>query len=70
LRILGIVCDTHDTGVAVLEEGLPALVLEEERLNREKHTQKFPHLSLEAAFSQLKLGIGDIDVITTPWDTR
>jgi hypothetical protein len=70
LRILGIVRDAHDTGVAVLEEGLPALVLEEERLNREKHTQKFPHLSLEAAFSQLKLGIGDIDVITTPWDTR
>src|SRR5204863_7845828 len=25
---------------------------------------------IEAAFSQLKLGIGDIDVITTPWDTR
>jgi carbamoyltransferase len=70
LRILGIVCDTHDSGVALLEDGIPALVLEEERFSRQKHTLKFPLLSLEAAFAELKLGIGDIDVMTTPWDTQ
>jgi carbamoyltransferase len=70
LRILGIVCDTHDSGVALLEDGVPALVLEEERFSRHKHTFKFPLLSLEAALAELKLGIGDIDVMTTPWDTR
>jgi carbamoyltransferase len=70
LRILGLVCDTHDSGVALLQDGVPALVLEEERLSRVKHTVKFPLLSLEAALAELKLGIGDIDVMTTPWDTR
>jgi len=70
LRILGIVCDTHDSGIALLQDGVPALVLEEERFSRQKHTFKFPLLSLEAAFAELKLGIGDIDVMTTPWDTR
>jgi carbamoyltransferase len=70
LRILGLVCDTHDSGVALLEDGTPALVLEEERFSRVKHTVKFPLLSLEAALAETKLGIGDIDVITTPWDTR
>ena len=70
MRILGIVSETHDSGLALLEDGIPALVLEEERFNREKHTLKFPLLSLNAAFAELKLGIADIDVITTPWDTR
>jgi carbamoyltransferase len=51
-----------------LEDGVPVLVLEEERFNREKHTQKFPRLSLEAAFAEVGLGIRDIAVITTPWD--
>ena len=70
MRILGIVCDTHDSGLALLQDGVPALVLEEERFSRQKHTLKFPLLSLEAAFAELKLDIGDIDVMTTPWDTR
>jgi len=70
LRILGIVCDTHDSGVALLEDGTPTLVLEEERFSRVKHTVKFPLLSLDAALAERKLGIGDIDVMTTPWDTR
>ena len=70
MRVLGIVCDTHDSGIALLEDGVPAFVLEEERFNRQKHTLKFPLLSLEAALAERKLGIGDIDVITTPWDTR
>jgi carbamoyltransferase len=43
LRILGIVTETHDSGLAILEEGVPELVLEEERFNREKHTLDFPH---------------------------
>jgi carbamoyltransferase len=69
LRILGIVCDTHDSGIALLEDGIPAFVLEEERFNRQKHTLKFPFLSLAAALEERNLRIGDIDVITTPWDT-
>jgi len=68
LKILGLVTETHDSGIALLDDGVPSLVLEEERFSREKHTQDFPRLALEAAFGALRLRIGDIDVITTPWD--
>ena len=42
MRILGIVSRTHDSGLALLERGVPLFILEEERFNREKHTRKFP----------------------------
>jgi carbamoyltransferase len=70
MRILGIVTRTHDSGLALLEDGVPALVLEEERFNREKHTRKFPFGSLNAAFDSRGLSLADIDVITTPWHMR
>ena len=70
VRILGIVAKTHDSGLALLKDGVPEFVLEEERYNRIKKTNKFPKHSLRAAFAELNLGIGDIDVITTPWDVR
>jgi carbamoyltransferase len=70
LRILGIVMRTHDSGLALLSHGVPTLVLEEERFNREKHTLRFPFLSLTAAFNDQGLDIDDIDVTTTPWDMK
>jgi predicted NodU family carbamoyl transferase len=33
-KILGIVTETHDSGLALLDDGMPPLVLEEERFNR------------------------------------
>src|SRR5215207_4490057 len=68
MKILGLVTDTHDAGLALLEDGIPVLVIEEERLNREKHTQEFPSFALEEAFSIAGRNFADIDVITTPWD--
>jgi carbamoyltransferase len=65
VRTLGIVTRTHDSGLALLADGTPVYVLEEERLNREKHTRKFPFRSLQAAFGSN--GLDGIDVITTPW---
>lgn len=70
MRILGIVSRTHDSGLALVEDGIPALVLEEERFNREKHTRKFPFGSLKAAFDDRGLDLGAIDLITTPWHMR
>jgi carbamoyltransferase len=70
LRILGIVAKTHDSGVAFLSDGMPELVLEEERFNRKKKTQKFPRCALAAGLDELHLKLTDIDVITTPWDLR
>jgi len=70
LRILGLVCDTHDSGIALLDDGQPRLVIEEERLNRVKHTKRFPSLGLDAALAGQGLRIADVDVLTTPWDVR
>ncbi len=58
------------SGLALLKDGVPTLVLEEERFNREKHTRKFPFGSLSAAFNDQALGVGDIDVITMPWEMK
>jgi carbamoyltransferase len=70
LRILGIVAKTHDSGVAFLSDGVPELVLEEERFNRDKKTKKFPRRGLIAGLEELGLGLHDIDVITAPWDMK
>src|SRR5215467_1990103 len=70
LKILGIVTETHDAGIALLEDGIPNLVIEEERLNRQKHTREFPSLALDEAFEVAGHRFADIDVITTPWDMR
>ena len=70
VRILGLVTRTHDSGLALLEDGVPTFVLEEERFNREKHTRKFPFHSLKAAFDDRGLSLAGIDVITTPWHMR
>ncbi len=67
MRILGIVSETHDSGIALVEDGRPLFVLEEERLNRVKHTQDFPHAALAAALSNGALDPDAIDVIATPW---
>jgi carbamoyltransferase len=68
VRVLGIVAKTHDSGLALLRDGIPELVLEEERYNRSKKTKKFPRHALAAAVGELKLDCADIDVVTTPWD--
>jgi len=70
LRILGIVAKTHDSGVAFLKDGVPELVLEEERFNRRKKTKKFPRRGLSAGLEELGLALHDVDVITTPWSLR
>src|SRR4030042_1791970 len=70
MHILGIVTRTHDAGLALLGDGVPTLVLEEERFNREKHTRKFPFRSVKAAFDDRGLSLADVDVITTPWHMR
>lgn len=70
MRILGLVAATHDSGLALVEDGQPVLVLEEERFNREKHTKAFPRHALVEAFGEGAGELRSIDVITTPWDER
>ncbi len=68
MRILGIASETHDSGIALVENGKPVLVIEEERLTRLKHTQHFPHAALAAAIEGGWLKPDEIDAIVTPWN--
>jgi len=68
MRILGIASETHDSGIAIVEDGKPILVIEEERLSRIKHTQRFPEAALAAAIEGGWLKPGEIDLIVTPWN--
>ena len=70
MNILGLACRSHDAGIALLQDGQPLYVLEEERFNREKHTKDFPIQSLAAAFTASGLRLSDIAAVTIPWDTR
>ena len=68
MNILGIVTKSHDTGLALLQSGQPAYILEEERFNRQKHTLEFPTHCLDTIFGDGRLSFDDIDVVTTPWE--
>ena len=68
VKILGFVSESHDSGLALLEDGVIKLVLEEERLSREKHTMQFPVGCMDASFGDGRLDMRDIDVIAVPWD--
>lgn len=70
MNILGIVSYSHDTGIALVKDGVPQLVFEEERFNREKHTKANPKHSLIEAFEHGGHNFDDIDVITLPWDIQ
>ena len=52
MRILGLVGATHDSGLAILQDGLPELVLEEERFCRRKRTKNFPGRSVVTALGE------------------
>ncbi len=69
MNILGLVSKSHDTGLALVENGIPQYILEEERFNRQKHTLEFPEHCLDAVFGPNgKHRFEDVDVITTPWE--
>lgn len=68
MLILGINYPSHDTAVALIEDGNVIFSLEEERLSREKHSRDFPILALEACLKYANIEINDIDVITLPMD--
>lgn len=70
MRILGLVGATHDSGLAILNDGLPEVVLEEERHNREKRTLAFPQQAVRHALGEYAEKLSGIDVITTPWDLK
>jgi carbamoyltransferase len=70
VKVLGLVANTHDSGIAVTTNGVPDLVFEEERFTRQKRTKAFPALALDAAISRGQLDPHSLDAIVTPWNVR
>jgi carbamoyltransferase len=63
VNILGINCFAHDTAAALLVDGVPVAIAEEERFNREKHTKAFPDQAVEFCLRQAGIRIEDVDVV-------
>ena len=70
MKVLGVVTKTHDSGIALVEDGVPELIFEEERFNRVKKTKNFPSRVSRRPAPTSTSSIADVDVITTPWDVR
>jgi carbamoyltransferase len=63
VNILGINCFSHDTAAALLQDGEPVAFVEEERLNRDKHTKAFPDRAIEFCLRTGGISIDDVDVV-------
>lgn len=70
MNVLGLVCNTHDSGLAYVRDGQIVCVLEEERFNRAKRTKSFPNGALAAAVEDFALNLAGVNAIATPWDER
>ncbi len=68
MNILGLNAFGHDSSVSLLCDEKLIFAVEEERLNRKKHSGEFPLESINQAFKYANLSIEDIDHITFPWN--
>lgn len=68
MNILGLNAFGHDSSVSILSDEKLLFAVEEERLNRKKHSGVFPIESINQAFKYTNLSIEDIDHITFPWN--
>src|SRR6266436_3803354 len=53
----------HDAAAAVVVDGKPIAALEEERINRQKHTNRFPVGAITFCLQHAKRQIDDVDRI-------
>ena len=58
--ILGINCLHADSSACIIKDGKLEFAIEEERLNREKHTPNLPILSIKECLNQAKINSKDI----------
>ncbi|WP_298555591.1 carbamoyltransferase C-terminal domain-containing protein [uncultured Algibacter sp.] len=61
--ILGLNYYFHDSTACIIKDGVLLAAIEEERLNRDKHTRKFPMLAIDRCLKIAKLEYDDIDHI-------
>jgi carbamoyltransferase len=61
MKILGISAYYHDSAAALIEDGIPIALAQEERFTRIKHDSGFPKNAVEYCFQ--KAGSRDIDYV-------
>ncbi len=65
--ILGVDCYLHDSSAAIISNGKVEGCIEEERLSREKYTNKFPKQAIDWCLKNSGLEFHDIDAIGFAW---
>src|SRR5690554_1692730 len=64
MDILGLNYYFHDSTACIVQDGVLTAAIEEERLNREKHTRCFPVLAIDRCLKMANLSYNDIDHIS------
>lgn len=68
MKILGLNAIGFNTSASILINGKLKYAIEEERLNREKRTRKFPIKSINYILNKCNLNLEDIDIIAISWN--
>jgi len=68
MKILGITSFVHDSSAALVCNGQLIANVEEERLNRDKHTDLFPSKAIAYVLEKGGIGLSDVDIIAFNWD--
>jgi len=67
MYLLGLTSYAHESSCALIKDGELKFLVEEERLNREKHTWKYPARAIAQCLHYEGITINDIDHITFFW---
>src|ERR1700733_9303893 len=67
MYILGLSSYSHEASCSLIKDGQVRFVIEEERLNREKHTWKYPANAIAECLRLEGITIRDVDHITFFW---
>ncbi len=63
MKILGLSFFYHDSAAALLIDGLPRAMAEEERFSRKKHDSGFPEKAIDFVLGEAKIKAADLDYV-------
>jgi len=62
-QVGGLLTGQHDAAAAIIKDGKLIATVEEERLNRQRHSKGFPHLAVQYCLKEAGVSEKDIDII-------
>ena len=68
MKIIGLNSGEYNSSACFIEDGNIKFAIQEERLNRQKFTKKFPTLSIKKILRNRNLKLSDIDYIGVGWN--